>query len=137
MKGYPTILAFTPGSKSPQQYQGERSAAALKAWALSLIPNKVATVNKQPQLQASISFDRASGLGQLPSVSAKSLKCLVCLGYLLRKGGLTRVSGRAVWSLSCSQKLHGGDLPPCVGLCCMPQILHATVRILEGMEAAL
>ena len=53
VKGYPTILAFTPGSKTPRQYQGERSAAALKAWALSSIPNKVATVNKQPQLQAS------------------------------------------------------------------------------------
>ena len=76
VKGYPTILAFTPGSKSPQQYQGDRSAAALKAWALSLIPNKVATVNKQPQLQARYSGHKASGLGQPPYVSIKSLECL-------------------------------------------------------------
>ena len=63
VKGYPTILAFTPGSKSPQQYQGDRSAAALKAWALSLIPNKVATVNKQPQLQARILVTRPQAWG--------------------------------------------------------------------------
>jgi len=31
-------------------YQGDRSASALKNWGLSLIPNKVITVNKPAQL---------------------------------------------------------------------------------------
>ena len=31
-------------------YQGDRSASALKNWGLSLIPNKVVTVNKPAQL---------------------------------------------------------------------------------------
>jgi len=31
-------------------YQGDRSASALKNWGLSLIPNKVVTVNKPVQL---------------------------------------------------------------------------------------
>lgn len=49
VQGYPTIKSVVGGKID--DYRGDRSAAALKQWGLSLIPNKVTTVNKQPQLQ--------------------------------------------------------------------------------------
>ena len=48
MKGYPTIKSWVNGKT--HDYNGERSASALKNWALSLIPNKVVTVSKPAQL---------------------------------------------------------------------------------------
>lgn len=49
VQGYPTIKSVVGGKV--QDYKGDRSASALKQWGLSLIPNKVATVNKAAQLQ--------------------------------------------------------------------------------------
>ncbi|DBA98372.1 TPA: hypothetical protein ACH3X3_012387 [Trebouxia sp. C0006] len=48
VKGYPTIKSVVNGKL--HDYQGDRSASALKNWGLSLIPNKVVTVNKPAQL---------------------------------------------------------------------------------------
>jgi len=36
--------------KAKGSYAGERSAASIKDWALGLLPNHVATVNKQAQV---------------------------------------------------------------------------------------
>ncbi len=52
VKGYPTIQALAPGSSKWQEYRGERSAAALAAWAKGLIPNKVATLRSNADLDA-------------------------------------------------------------------------------------
>ncbi len=35
--------------KAAGEYGGDRSASAIKDWALALLPNRVATVNKQSQ----------------------------------------------------------------------------------------
>lgn len=39
--GVPTVVAFTPKSKSPLVYNGERKATAIKAWATSTMPDFV------------------------------------------------------------------------------------------------
>ena len=49
IQGYPTIKSVVGGRV--EDYKGDRSASALKQWGLSLIPSKVATVNKPAQLQ--------------------------------------------------------------------------------------
>lgn len=41
IKGVPTIVAFTPKSKNPIPYNGERTAAAIKAFASSTMPDFV------------------------------------------------------------------------------------------------
>lgn len=48
VRGYPTIKSVVGGKT--QDYNGERSASALKNWGLSLIPNKVVTVTKPAQV---------------------------------------------------------------------------------------
>lgn len=48
VKGYPTIKSVVGGKT--QEYNGERSASAIKTWGLSLIPNKVVTVAKSAQV---------------------------------------------------------------------------------------
>ena len=124
VKGYPTILAFTPGSRAPQQYQGERSAAALKAWALSLIPNRVATVNKQPQLQAR-TFRRGLRPGTAIIQHRKEPELpRVRLGCLLHREGWQRSSWKLVWSLSCSARVN---LP---AVC--QAVPHAAVTVCDG-----
>ena len=49
VQGYPTIKAWVNG-KAKGAYNGDRSAGAIKNWALGLLPNHVATVNKQQQV---------------------------------------------------------------------------------------
>ena len=49
VQGYPTIMAFVNG-KAAGEYSGERSAGAIKDWALGLVPNHVTTLNKQQQV---------------------------------------------------------------------------------------
>lgn len=48
MKGYPTIKSVVGGKT--QEYNGERSASAIKSWGLSLIPNKVVTIAEPAQV---------------------------------------------------------------------------------------
>ena len=48
MKGYPTIKSVVGGKT--QDYNGERSASAIKTWGLSLIPDKVVTIAKPAQV---------------------------------------------------------------------------------------
>ena len=48
VKGYPTIKSVVGGKT--QEYNGERSASAIKTWGLSLIPNKVVTIAKPAQV---------------------------------------------------------------------------------------
>ena len=50
IEGFPTIKAWVNG-KAAGEYSGERSASAIKDWALALLPNRVATVNKQSQVR--------------------------------------------------------------------------------------
>eukprot|EP00803_Ostreobium_quekettii_P000511 evm.model.scf_169EXC.9 EVM.evm.TU.scf_169EXC.9 scf_169EXC:117314-119944(-) len=55
VKGYPTIKAFVPVEGADSKvviYKGQRTMAAIKNWALSLIPNKVDRVSKQSDLEA-------------------------------------------------------------------------------------
>ena len=57
ISGYPTIKAWVSGRAV--EYNGDRSAKSLKDWAVGLIPNKITTVNKQPQLDSF--FSQCSG----------------------------------------------------------------------------
>jgi len=41
VEGVPTVVAFTPKSKMPLPYNGERTASAIKAWASSTMPDFV------------------------------------------------------------------------------------------------
>jgi protein disulfide-isomerase A6 len=50
VRGYPTIMALGPHSKSWQEYQGDRNAAAISNWATSLIGNEAATLKKDSDL---------------------------------------------------------------------------------------
>jgi hypothetical protein len=43
-------MAFVNG-KAAGEYSGERSAGAIKNWALGLVPNHVTTLNKQQQVR--------------------------------------------------------------------------------------
>jgi protein disulfide-isomerase A6 len=52
VRGYPTIMALGPHSKSWQDYQGDRSAAAIGNWATSLIGNEAATLKKEADLNS-------------------------------------------------------------------------------------
>jgi hypothetical protein len=52
VKSFPTVKAFVNG-KAGVEFKGERSASAIKAWAMQLIPNHVATINRQPQVHTS------------------------------------------------------------------------------------
>jgi hypothetical protein len=60
VQGYPTIRAFVNG-KAKAVYQGDRSAAALRNYALGLLPNKVVTVNREPALRAFLARCGGSG----------------------------------------------------------------------------
>ena len=50
--------------KAAGEYGGDRSASAIKDWALRLLPDRVATVNKQSQARAAVALaaDRCLGL---------------------------------------------------------------------------
>ncbi|KAK9806036.1 hypothetical protein WJX73_007755 [Symbiochloris irregularis] len=50
VQGFPTIKAFANGRLV--DYNGDRSASHLKDWAISLLPNKVLTLNRQANLDA-------------------------------------------------------------------------------------
>lgn len=49
MKGYPTVKAFVNG-KPAGEYGGVRTAAAIKDWAVGLVPNHITTLNRQQQV---------------------------------------------------------------------------------------
>ncbi|GMH39634.1 hypothetical protein BSKO_07532 [Bryopsis sp. KO-2023] len=60
VSGYPTIKAFVPGgNRKGVDYQGERSGAAIKNWAFSLIPNHVEVLGREKALQSFL--DRCRG----------------------------------------------------------------------------
>lgn len=75
VQGYPTIKAVVNGKL--QDYQGDRSASALKNWGLSLIPNKVVTVNKPAQL--SDFLQRCSSSGKSGKDAASWGLCVLLL----------------------------------------------------------
>lgn len=75
MKGYPTIKSVVGGKT--QEYNGERSASALKNWGLSLIPNKVVTVNKPAQM--SDFLQRCSGSSKTGKNAASWGACVLLL----------------------------------------------------------
>lgn len=62
VQGYPTIMAFVNG-KAAGEYSGERSAGAIKTWALGLVPNHVTTLNKQQQVDEFLRRCGGSGSG--------------------------------------------------------------------------
>lgn len=55
VRGYPTIMALSPGSTTWAEYQGDRSAASISTWATSLIGNAAANIKKQADLDAFLS----------------------------------------------------------------------------------
>ncbi|KAL3131807.1 hypothetical protein ABBQ38_007523 [Trebouxia sp. C0009 RCD-2024] len=75
VKGYPTIKSVVGGKT--QDYNGERSASALKNWGLSLIPNKVVTVTKAAQL--SDFLQRCSDSGKSGKNAASWGVCVLLL----------------------------------------------------------
>lgn len=50
VRGYPTIMALSPGSTTWAEYQGDRSAASISSWATGLIGNAAANIKKQADL---------------------------------------------------------------------------------------
>lgn len=83
VQGYPTIKAFVPSTRGKgfvaKEYQGERSAAAMKNWALSLIPNKVTSISKLSQL--STLYQQCGG-----AAGAAAAAWGVCMLLLTDKG---------------------------------------------------
>ena len=75
VQGYPTIKSVVNGKL--HDYQGDRSASALKNWGLSLIPNKVVTVNKPAQL--SDFLQRCSSSNKSGKTSASWSLCVLLL----------------------------------------------------------
>lgn len=55
VKGYPTVKAIVNG-KPGGEYGGERTAGAIKDWALGLVPNHITTLNRQLQVRSGCSF---------------------------------------------------------------------------------
>ena len=49
VQGFPEIRAYVNGVPRGK-YDGDRAAAHIKEWALGLLPNHVATVNRQKQV---------------------------------------------------------------------------------------
>ena len=50
VQGYPTVKGFVNG-KPAGDHNGERTAGAVKDWALNLVPNHITTLNRQPQVR--------------------------------------------------------------------------------------
>jgi hypothetical protein len=61
VKGYPTIMALSPGSTTWAQYQGDRSAASLSSWATGLIGNAAVNIKKQADLDGFLAKCGSSG----------------------------------------------------------------------------
>lgn len=61
VKGYPTIMALSPGSSTWAEYQGDRSAASLSNWATGLIGNAAVYIKKEVDLDAFLSKCGGSG----------------------------------------------------------------------------
>lgn len=51
VRGVPAIKALVPGSKHWQDYQGDRSARSIDAWATSLIPNHVTYLSSAADME--------------------------------------------------------------------------------------
>lgn len=76
VKSFPTVKAFVNG-KAGVEFKGERSASAIKAWAMQLIPNHVATINRQPQLDAFLR--RCGGSGQEGATRGQRAEWAACV----------------------------------------------------------
>lgn len=50
--GYPHVAARLPGSPSLKEYSGEKTSAAISAWALGLLPSQVTALRTTAQLDA-------------------------------------------------------------------------------------
>ena len=74
IQGFPTIKAWVNG-KPAGEYSGDRSAFAIKDWALRLLPDRVATVNKQSQACASMSSGRLQRPISLAATAALGGAC--------------------------------------------------------------
>lgn len=59
VRGYPTIMALSPGSTTWSEYQGDRGAASISNWATSLIGNAAVNIKKESDLQTFLA--RCSG----------------------------------------------------------------------------
>ena len=77
VRGYPTIKSVVNGKIS--DYQGDRSASALKNWGMSLIPNKVVTVNKPAQLSDFLQRCSSSSSSKSGKESASWGLCVMLL----------------------------------------------------------
>lgn len=61
VKGYPTIMALSPGSTTWAEYPGDRSAASLSSWATGLIGNAAVNIKKQADLDSFLAKCGSSG----------------------------------------------------------------------------
>ena len=68
VQGYPTVKGFVNG-KPAGDYNGERTAGAIKDWALSLVPNHITTLNRQPQVRMLRASHDSSGSSRAAAVS--------------------------------------------------------------------
>ncbi|KAG2499079.1 hypothetical protein HYH03_003262 [Edaphochlamys debaryana] len=80
VRGYPTIKAFVPGSQ-PKVYNGDRSAKALSAWALGLVPNKVTLLGgaDSPLSAFTSTCGGGSGRGHAKGAQASWSLCIILL----------------------------------------------------------
>jgi protein disulfide-isomerase A6 len=65
VQGVPAIKALAPGDKTWTDYNGQRTAGDISAWATALIPNKVDSLRNKSQLQDFLK--RCSGGSKLKS----------------------------------------------------------------------
>jgi thioredoxin-like negative regulator of GroEL len=75
VQSYPTVRATVPGGPDEEvEYNGERSAAKIKDWALSLLPNGlIASINRKSRMEAFLQ-DSCGGGGGRKKAAAGVLK---------------------------------------------------------------
>eukprot|EP00879_Flechtneria_rotunda_P019627 GHRR01020623.1.p1 GENE.GHRR01020623.1~~GHRR01020623.1.p1 ORF type:complete len:286 (+),score=88.15 GHRR01020623.1:1338-2195(+) len=82
IRGYPSIKALAPGSSQWQDYQGDRSAAAISNWATSLIGNAAAIIRRDSDLK-SLLERCGGGSSSSPAASKRSSKSGASWGLCL------------------------------------------------------
>ena len=93
VQGYPTIMAFVNG-KAAGEYSGERSAGAIKTWALGLVPNHVTTLNKQQQVRPGVCVSAQ----QAPRCSAAFASKLPHFSWVFAE------AGQRIYSRRCTRQ---------------------------------
>jgi thiol-disulfide isomerase/thioredoxin len=115
IKGYPTIRTFRPGSSKGEEYRGERKAAAIEQFALSLLPSNFVT-NVAPTESGLASFlaheasnkaGKAHVILVAPKFSPAYKKLSASFARFIHFGLINTAGGNSAAKLAKARKLLG------------------------------